>query len=140
MAVISRPVSTSHTNPTLIQAGPATEIAGNLNRLTYRNLDELSNSLARGLRDMGVRKGDRVAVSLGNGWEFAVGSYAIWKLGGVLVSFSVVFFSAFVLLFCLSSFLWCAIGKCKSGIPGLKSQCFWVLRQSGVHLSKISGN
>lgn len=32
-------------------------------------------------------KGDRVAVMLGNGWEFGVGTYAIWKLGGVLVGF-----------------------------------------------------
>jgi len=37
------------------------------------------------LRERGVRKGDRVAVSLGNGWEFAVATYAIWKLGAILV-------------------------------------------------------
>ncbi|KAK6594699.1 amp-binding enzyme [Botrytis cinerea] len=30
-------------------------------------------------------KGDRVAVSLGNGWEFGAITYAIWKLGAVLV-------------------------------------------------------
>lgn len=94
LAVISRAVSTRNLN-SIIQQGPANEIAENLSRLTYRNLDELSNSLARGLRDRGVRKGDRVAVSLGNGWEFAVGSYAIWKLGGVLVSFGKLTFFPF---------------------------------------------
>lgn len=50
-------------------------------------LDEKSNILAAGLRERGVRKGDRVAVSLGNNWEFGVVTYALFKLGGVLVSF-----------------------------------------------------
>lgn len=43
--------------------------------------------IAYGLRDLGVKKGDRVAVSLGNGWEFGLITYAVWKLGAVLVSF-----------------------------------------------------
>jgi acyl-CoA synthetase (AMP-forming)/AMP-acid ligase II len=54
-------------------------------RLTYRGLDERSNVLARGLWARGVRRGDRVAVSLGNNWEFAVTTYALFKLGAVLV-------------------------------------------------------
>ncbi|XMA19107.1 hypothetical protein WAI453_011898 [Rhynchosporium graminicola] len=55
-------------------------------RLTYRELDERSTALAHALRERGVRKGDRVAVSLGNGWECGVVSYGVWKVGGVLVS------------------------------------------------------
>jgi non-ribosomal peptide synthetase component E (peptide arylation enzyme) len=39
--------------------------------LTYDALDRDSNRLARGLQKLGVRKGDRVAVSLGNNVEFA---------------------------------------------------------------------
>ncbi|TGO74210.1 hypothetical protein BELL_0299g00010 [Botrytis elliptica] len=54
-------------------------------KLTYRELDEKSNVIACGLRNLGVQKGDRVAVSLGNGWEFGAITYAIWKLGAVLV-------------------------------------------------------
>ncbi|KAG0650484.1 Acyl-ligase [Hyphodiscus hymeniophilus] len=54
-------------------------------RLTYRELDERSNVLAHGLRERGVRKGDRVAVSLGNSWEFASLTYALFKLGAILV-------------------------------------------------------
>ena len=54
-------------------------------RLSYRELDERSNILARGLRERGVKKGDRVAVSLGNNWEFAVLTYALFKLGAILV-------------------------------------------------------
>lgn len=41
-------------------------------RVTYEELDQRSNSLARGLASTGVRKGDRVAVSLGNGLEYAI--------------------------------------------------------------------
>ncbi|KAH8816784.1 putative AMP-binding enzyme [Xylogone sp. PMI_703] len=54
-------------------------------RLTYAELHEQSNALALGLREQGVRKGDRVAVSLGNGWEFGVITYALFKLGAILV-------------------------------------------------------
>jgi non-ribosomal peptide synthetase component F len=60
-------------------------------RLTYRELDERSNILARGLWERGVRKGDRVAVSLGNNWEFAVTTYALFKLGAILVRLSLQF-------------------------------------------------
>ncbi|KAF7552896.1 hypothetical protein G7046_g7262 [Stylonectria norvegica] len=53
--------------------------------LTYHALDILSNRLASSLSSLGVHKGDRVAVSLGNGPEFAALSYAIFKLGAILV-------------------------------------------------------
>ncbi|KKA31190.1 hypothetical protein TD95_000798 [Thielaviopsis punctulata] len=53
--------------------------------LTYRSLDETSNRLAHSLRQLGVCKGDRVAVSLGNCIEFAALTYAVFKLGAVLV-------------------------------------------------------
>ncbi|KAI5357187.1 putative AMP-dependent synthetase/ligase, AMP-binding, AMP-binding enzyme domain, ANL [Septoria linicola] len=52
--------------------------------LTYEELDRKSNALARGLQSIGVKKGDRVSVSLGNNIEFAIATYAIFKLGGIL--------------------------------------------------------
>lgn len=52
--------------------------------LTYDELDRKSNSLARGLQSIGVKKGDRVSISLGNNIEFAVATYAIFKLGAIL--------------------------------------------------------
>ncbi|KAK8123069.1 short-chain-fatty-acid-CoA ligase [Apiospora sp. TS-2023a] len=58
---------------------PHTEI------LTYEGLDVLSNRLAHSLRSAAVRKGDRVAVSLGNVMENAALTYAVFKLGAVLV-------------------------------------------------------
>lgn len=54
-------------------------------RLTYDALDRDSNSLARGLQKLGVKKGDRVALSLGNNIEFATATYALFKLGAILV-------------------------------------------------------
>ncbi|DAA77220.1 TPA_exp: putative Long-chain-fatty-acid-CoA ligase [Trichophyton benhamiae CBS 112371] len=54
-------------------------------RVTYEELDQRSNSLARGLASTGINKGDRVAVSLGNGLEYAIATYALFKLGAVLV-------------------------------------------------------
>lgn len=53
--------------------------------LTYDAIDALSNRLASSLAQMGVVKGQRVAVSLGNTPEFAALTYALFKLGAVLV-------------------------------------------------------
>ncbi|KAK6222001.1 hypothetical protein LQW54_001222 [Pestalotiopsis sp. IQ-011] len=53
--------------------------------LTFETLDTLSNTLASSLRSLGVKKGDRVAVSLGNVAENAALTYAIFKLGAILV-------------------------------------------------------
>ncbi len=53
-------------------------------RLTYHELDVDSNVLARGLQSLGVKKGDRVCVSLGNNLEFATVTYALFKLGAIL--------------------------------------------------------
>ena len=54
-------------------------------QVSYRELDEQSNALARGCQGIGVRKGDRVAVSLGNNLEYAKATYALFKIGAVLV-------------------------------------------------------
>lgn len=50
-------------------------------RLTFRELDAASDRLAAGLARRGVGPGDVVAVSLGNGPEFAVSYYGILKAG-----------------------------------------------------------
>lgn len=52
--------------------------------MTYDELDSKSNALARGLQGIGVKKGDRVSVSLGNNMEFAIATYALFKLGAIL--------------------------------------------------------
>ncbi|KAI0913451.1 hypothetical protein F4823DRAFT_577321 [Ustulina deusta] len=62
--------------------------------LTYASLDALSNTVAHSLRSLGVKKGDRVAVSLGNVSESVVLTYAIVKLGAVWVPLNPTFNSA----------------------------------------------
>ncbi|KAF2482704.1 hypothetical protein BDY17DRAFT_299029 [Neohortaea acidophila] len=68
------------------QHGDRTAVITRHQRLqtTYDELDKKSNALARGLQGIGVKKGDRVSVSLGNNMEFAIATYALFKLGAIL--------------------------------------------------------
>ena len=51
----------------------------------YRELDEMSDAFACVLKELGVQKGDRVALYLQNIPQFIIGQYGIWKIGGVVV-------------------------------------------------------
>ena len=52
---------------------------------TYGELDRLSSTLAAGLAERGVARGDRVAILLRNCAEFVITDLAIFKLGAVKV-------------------------------------------------------
>ena len=52
--------------------------------LTFRELEGLSNGLANGLRDLGVAKGDRVALFMSNRPEYLISFEAASKAGAVL--------------------------------------------------------
>ncbi|KAI5817712.1 acyl-CoA synthetase/AMP-acid ligase-like protein II [Pyronema omphalodes] len=82
-----RQTVSSHLTETVKLHGDRTAVVSRhqKHRLTYRALDEESTILAQGLLRQGVRKGDRVAVSLGNNIEFALATYALFKLGAILV-------------------------------------------------------
>ncbi|MCK4785612.1 MAG: long-chain-fatty-acid--CoA ligase [Desulfobacteraceae bacterium] len=54
-------------------------------RLTYQELNRRVNRLANGLLDMGLKKGDRVAVILHNCPEFFEIYFASAKIGGIFV-------------------------------------------------------
>ena len=54
-------------------------------RMTYRQLDDAVNRFAAGLQQMGVQKGDRVAVMLPNCPQFIIAAYATWRIGGIVV-------------------------------------------------------
>ncbi len=54
--------------------------------LTYAQVNDLSDRLAAALADMGVKKGDRVAIFMPNIPQFVVAFYAILKAGGVVVA------------------------------------------------------
>jgi long-chain acyl-CoA synthetase len=52
-------------------------------RLSYAELDDLSDRLAASLLDRGVDRGDRVLVFMDNTWEAAVAIFGILKAGAV---------------------------------------------------------
>lgn len=54
--------------------------------MTYRELENSSNALAAGLVDMGLKKGDRVAIVMPNSVAFGVSYWAILKAGGVVAA------------------------------------------------------
>jgi len=67
------------------QAGdsPATEFFGR--RMSYRELGEQVQQAAEGLRQLGVRAGDRVALVLPNCPQHVIAFYAVLRLGAVVV-------------------------------------------------------
>src|SRR5215470_10757920 len=54
--------------------------------LSYTELDRQSDALASGLVDMGLKKGDRVAIVMPNIAAFVISYYAILKAGGVVAA------------------------------------------------------
>ncbi len=55
---------------------------------SYGEIGRLVDRAARGLQDMGVRKGDRVELFLPNSPYFVIFYYAISKVGGIIVNFN----------------------------------------------------
>ena len=54
--------------------------------MTYGELSERSDAFAAALSQMGVRKGDRVALVLPNCPQFFIAEFAAWKCGAVVVA------------------------------------------------------
>jgi len=54
-------------------------------KITFKELDEYANRFAGALADLGVKKGDKVALIMPNIPQMVIASYAVWKLGGVVV-------------------------------------------------------
>jgi len=54
-------------------------------RLTYRELWDRARRVAGGLREAGVRRGDRVAIRLGNGADWVVGFFGALTAGALAV-------------------------------------------------------
>src|SRR6266542_4913538 len=55
-------------------------------KLTYRKLNELADRFATALHQLGVRKGDRVALMLPNSPQFVIAFFAAMKLGAIVVN------------------------------------------------------
>ena len=54
-------------------------------KITYRRLDEYVNRFAAALSDLGIQKGDKVALILPNIPQIVIATYAIWRLGAIVV-------------------------------------------------------
>jgi long-chain acyl-CoA synthetase len=54
-------------------------------RLTYRQLDDLSDGVARYLTQSGFERGDRLALVLQNIPQFVIALLGAWKAGGIVV-------------------------------------------------------
>ncbi|RLC94001.1 MAG: long-chain fatty acid--CoA ligase [Chloroflexi bacterium] len=59
---------------------------GDTHRLSYRKLDEQANRMANALVNLGVKKGDRVALLMPNCPQFVISYYAVLKAGGIVVA------------------------------------------------------
>jgi long-chain acyl-CoA synthetase len=55
-------------------------------KLTYRKLNELADRFATALYQLGVRKGDRVALMLPNSPHFVIAFFGAMKLGAIVVN------------------------------------------------------
>jgi long-chain acyl-CoA synthetase len=54
--------------------------------MSFKELDIASNKLANALVDMGVKKGDRVALLMPNCPQFVISYYAVLRAGGIVVA------------------------------------------------------
>jgi long-chain acyl-CoA synthetase len=52
-------------------------------RLSYSELEKLSDAFANGLVALGVKKGDRVALLLPNSPQLILTQLGVWKAGGI---------------------------------------------------------
>ena len=55
-------------------------------KISYREMDEITDRLAAGLAELGVKKGDRVGLFMPNTPQFVEAYFAILKLGAVVVA------------------------------------------------------
>ncbi len=55
-------------------------------KISYREMNAITDRLAAGLASLGVKKGDRVGIFMPNTPQFVMAYFAILKLGGVVVA------------------------------------------------------
>lgn len=55
-------------------------------KITYKEMNEITDRLAAGLVDLGVKKGDRVGIFMPNTPQFVMAYFAILKVGAVVVA------------------------------------------------------
>lgn len=55
-------------------------------KISFREMDQITDRLAAGLAEVGVKKGDRVGIFMPNTPQFVIAYFAILKIGGVVVA------------------------------------------------------
>lgn len=85
------PMPEARTIPALLDElariyGAREALVGGAQRYTYAELRDAVRAFARGLAAMGVGRGSRVAILMGNRPEWIIADLAICSLGGVMVS------------------------------------------------------
>lgn len=73
-------------NPALVTSSELPLLGRVASTMSYGELDRLSDALAVGLIDAGLKKGDRVALVMPNCAAFVISFYAILKAGGVVAA------------------------------------------------------
>jgi long-chain acyl-CoA synthetase len=78
----------TYPNKTLVdfvsERGAQTAVIFKGKHLSYAEIDRASDAFARGLREIGVKEGDRVALVLPNAPQFIIAELAVWKLGAII--------------------------------------------------------
>ena len=86
MACLSeRPATLNHMFADLLRRFPDRQAIVEAQPITYRELDQIVASIAANLAMAGVGRGDRVALFLGNCWEFLATVLACSRLGAISV-------------------------------------------------------
>ena len=55
-------------------------------KISYKDMNEITDRLAAGLADLGIKKGDRVGIFMPNTPQFVMAYFAAMKLGAVIVA------------------------------------------------------
>ncbi|KAK7683548.1 hypothetical protein QCA50_013383 [Cerrena zonata] len=84
----TRPGLICRTEPPRTHGGPTSRNLGVTNHLAwdFEEFDRHIHALARGLLDLGVKKGDRVGVVMGNNSAYAMLQWACASIGAILVT------------------------------------------------------
>ena len=73
---------------TVAEHADRTALLFNGTKVSYGQLERLSDSFAAGLTSLGVRPGDRVALCLPNCPQFMIAEFGIWKAGAIAAPFN----------------------------------------------------
>jgi fatty-acyl-CoA synthase len=70
-------------NSSLAVPGKEALVSGGI-RMTYKELDEQADAFASSLQELGIRKGDRVAIYMKNCAELAIAFYGCQRIGAIV--------------------------------------------------------